>query len=111
MGRRAGLAGSVAYSVAFLLLAGSVHAQGWIEPGRPGAFAVSKVRTNVQVTVHERVAEVARAAAPDGAAFLPPPPGRWKNDRCAPPQSRRYATGYKNPRHIRKPPPDGHRHS
>ncbi|HSJ13788.1 MAG TPA: VIT and VWA domain-containing protein [Longimicrobiales bacterium] len=59
MRSRAESARSAAWVVALLLsMSGGLHAQGWIEPGRPGAFAVVKLRTNVRVTVHERVAQV-----------------------------------------------------
>ena len=59
MRSRAGSARSAAWVVALMLsMSGALHGQGWIEPGRPGQFGVVKVRTNVRVTVHERVAQV-----------------------------------------------------
>jgi hypothetical protein len=67
---------------AVLVAATSLHAQGWIEPGRPGPGAVVKLRTEVSARVEGRVARVQveewfenRGGAVAEGSYLYPLPG------------------------------------
>ncbi|HKI94467.1 MAG TPA: VIT domain-containing protein [Gemmatimonadales bacterium] len=65
-----------------LVLAVPLHAQGWIQPPRPGPWQVERTRTDVSVHVHGRIAQVEvvewfenRGPALGEAEYLYPLPG------------------------------------